>query len=384
MTDYLVKRIAQIVVTLFIFLSLLFFLILAQPGNYSDFAHANNSKFTAEDRRRIDETFGTDKPVWQQYLIHIRNYSTANMGISFAFYPREVSDVILERLPRTVMLFVTAAVISFYLGFAVGKVIAWRRGGVVEYAATITGASLYTVFTPWFATMVLWVFTTKAGWFPTGKFLDPKIWRNIEIEADAVFMRMIITALVISIVLLAVHLSISRTSFSWRRWTLPISFLLSITIMLIVWKMSGIGFLAFDILKHMVLPIGTLTLISFGGTMLLTRNSMLETMREDFVLTARAKGLPAKVIRDKHVARNAMLPVVTSFVFTLAFAIDGGVIIETVFSWPGIGQTMVSAVTSRDIPLAIGAFVFTGFLVVSAHFVADLLHMYLHPRLRIK
>ena len=197
-------------------------------------------------------------------------------------------------------------------------------------------------------------------------------------------MRMIITALVISIVLLAVHISISRTSFSWRRWAIPVSFLLSITIMLIVWKMSGIGFLAFDILKHMVLPIGTLTLISFGGTMLLTRNSMLETMREDFVLTARAKGLPAKVIRDKHVARNAMLPVVTSFVFTLAFAIDGGVIIETVFSWPGIGQTMVSAVTSRDIPLAIGAFVFTGFLVVSAHFVADLLHMYLDPRLRIK
>ncbi len=111
---------------------------------------------------------------------------------------------------------------------------------------------------------------------------------------------------------------------------------------------------------------------------------MLETMREDFVLTARAKGLPAKVIRDKHVARNAMLPVVTSFVFTLAFAIDGGVIIETVFSWPGIGQTMGSAVTSRDIPLAIGAFVFTGLLVVSAHFVADLLHMYLDPRLRIK
>ena len=127
-----------------------------------------------------------------------------------------------------------------------------------------------------------------------------------------------------------------------------------------MWAASGAGHLAWDIVKHMILPIATLTLISFAGTMLLTRNSMLEVIREDHVLAARAKGLPDKTVRDRHVARNALLPVVTSFVFSLAFAIDGGVIIESIFSWPGMGQTLVAATVSEDLPLAVGAFVFVG------------------------
>ena len=132
-----------------------------------------------------------------------------------------------------------------------------------------------------------------------------------------------------------------------------------------VWRATGFGDLAWDIIKHMILPVFTLTLISFAGTMLLTRNSMLETMREDFVLAARAKGLPEKAVRDKHVARNALLPVVTSLVFSLAFAVDGGVIIESVFSWPGMGQTLVSAAVAEDLPLAVGAFVFVGIFVTA-------------------
>ena len=151
-----------------------------------------------------------------------------------------------------------------------------------------------------------------------------------------------------------------------------------------VWLASGVGYLALDLVKHMVLPIATLTLISFAGTMLLTRNSMLEVIREDHVMVARAKGLPEKDVRDKHVARNALLPVVTSFVFSLAFAIDGGVIIESVFSWPGMGQTLVSATVSEDLPLAVGAFVFVGVFVLVAHLAADVLYAYLDPRVRYR
>ena len=113
---------------------------------------------------------------------------------------------------------------------------------------------------------------------------------------------------------------------------------------------QGWGTLALDIIKHMVLPVATLTLISFAGTMLLTRNSMLETIREDYVIAARAKGLPESQVRDRHAARNAMLPVVTSLVYSLVFAIDGSVIIEGVFSWPGTGMTLLSAVRSEDLP----------------------------------
>jgi peptide/nickel transport system permease protein len=109
---------------------------------------------------------------------------------------------------------------------------------------------------------------------------------------------------------------------------------------------------------------------------------MLETLREDYILTARAKGLSEKVVRDKHAARNAMLPVVTALVFSLAFALDGGVITESVFSWPGMGRTIVGAVQVSDIPTAIGGLVFTGALALTAHLVADILYVYLDPRVR--
>jgi peptide/nickel transport system permease protein len=132
----------------------------------------------------------------------------------------------------------------------------------------------------------------------------------------------------------------------------------------------------------MVLPIATLTLVSFAGTMLLTRNSMLETLREDYIVAARAKGLPENVVRDHHAARNALLPVVTSLVYSLAFAIDGGVIIETIFSWPGMGLTLLQAVRSQDLPLALGAFVFIGIFALLAHLIADMFYAYLDPRIR--
>ena len=150
----------------------------------------------------------------------------------------------------------------------------------------------------------------------------------------------------------------------------------------VAWGLSGTAYLALDILKHMVLPIATLTLISFAGTMLLTRNSMLEILREDFVMAARAKGLPESVVRDKHAARNALLPVVTSLVYSLAFAIDGGIITETIFSWPGMGLTLLQAVRSEDLPLAMGAFVFIGMFALGAHLVADVLYAFLDPRIR--
>jgi len=151
---------------------------------------------------------------------------------------------------------------------------------------------------------------------------------------------------------------------------------------LVYWIPSGLSKYALDILYHLILPVLTLTLINFAGTMLLTRNSMLETMREDYIMAARAKGLPERTIRDKHAARNAMLPVVTSFVFALAFILDGGIMTETIFSWPGMGLTLLESALAQDIPMATGALIFTGILALVAHLVADLLYAYLDPRIR--
>ena len=145
---------------------------------------------------------------------------------------------------------------------------------------------------------------------------------------------------------------------------------------------GGMARYAVDILHHMVLPVLTLTLIAFAGTMLLTRNSMLETLREDYILTARAKGLPERVVRDKHAARNALLPVFTSLVFGLAASLNGGVITENIFSWRGIGTTLIAAVGSLDIPTAVGVLVFTGALTLIGHLFVDVMFAYLDPRIR--
>ena len=381
MTRYLLVRISQILLTLFLFLTILFFLVQAQPGDFADF-YSLNPDLPPETRQQIKKAFGLDQPLWQQYLVYLKNFFTGNLGVSFTLYPRSVMSVIAERLPRTVVLFLTASVISFYMGFFLGKVIAWRRGSITEYVSTVGGVTLYTVFTPWFALMMIWLFAFKAGWFPIGKFLDPVLWRDAPVSANYVFNRMLFTAIAGSIFLLAAYLVARRLRPPWRNRAVLGSVAVATVIALSGWWLSGVGYLALDIVKHMALPVATLTLVSFAGTMLLTRNSMLEAMREDYVLAARAKGLPEHVVRDRHVARNALLPVVTSFVFSLAFAIDGGVITETIFSWPGMGQTLVAAATSEDLPLAVGAFAFTGVFALVAHLVADILYVYLDPRIR--
>ena len=381
MGKYLLKRTAQILLTLFVFLSLVFFIVNAQPGDVSNF-YALNPDVPPETRERLQDLFGVNEPLWKQYLTHLRNTFTGNFGISFSHYPRSVADVIKERLPRTVVLFMTATVLSFYLGFALGKIVAWRRGGWFEYTSTVGGVALYTVFTPWFGLMMIWLFAFKAGWFPIGKFLDPVLWRDAPIDANSVFNRMILTAIVASVAVFAVFLLTARKRADSARLIRAASLAAATLAVPGVWLATGTAVFAWDIVRHMVLPVLTLTLISFAGTMLLTRNSMLETMREDFVMAARAKGLPERDVRDKHVARNALLPVVTSFIFSLAFAVDGGVITESIFSWPGMGQTLVSATLSEDLPLAVGAFVFVGMFVLVAHLVADILYAYLDPRIR--
>ena len=381
MTGYLVRRSGQMVLTLFLIITFAFFLVQAQPGDYATF-YALDPDMPPEVREQMRASFGLDKPLWQQYLIHLKNTVTGNFGVSFGHFPRPVMEVLIERVPRTAVLFLTATVLSFYIGFLLGKAIAWRRGGILEYTATISGATLFTVFTPAFALMMIWIFAFRLGWLPVGKFLDPLVWRHAEVSANHVFSLMLLTAfLITAFAFLALYLLRKTGRIGLVKWAGPLT-VVALVVALLVWSFSGIGGLALDILRHMILPIVTLTLISFAGTMLLTRNSMLETVREDYVMAARAKGLPEKLVRDRHAARNALLPVVTSLVYSLIFAIDGSVIIEGVFSWPGTGLTLLQAVRSEDLPLVMGAMVFIGLFSLLAHVIVDVLYVYLDPRIR--
>ncbi len=380
MVGYLLRRFLQIILILIVFQTILFFLLQSQPGGIQ-YQFIANPDIPPEARQMIIERLGLDRPLWQQYLNYIRNFLTGNLGVSFVLYPRPVMDIIIERAPRTIFLFLTAQMVSFYVGFILGKILAWKRGGLIEYSVTLGGAFLYTVFTPWFALVLIWIFAFKIGVLPVGKFLDPVKWRDAPVAANYVFNRLLLTAFIFSVLLLAVYV-MTRKLGQWRdpaRWG---GMVVLVLVTVGVWAASGVGKYALDIASHVILPTLNLTLVSFAGTMLLTRNSMLETLREDYILTARAKGLSDRIVRDKHAARNALLPVVTSLVLSLAGVISGGIITETIFSWPGMGLTLLQAAQQKDIPLAMGALTFVGVLALIAHLVADVLYAYLDPRIR--
>lgn len=381
MRRYLIRRIAQNILTFFLFLTAVYLLLDAQPGDFGDLYLAD-PRLTPQQRAVLRANLGLDRPVIERYAIWLRNFFKGDLGISFSNYPRKVMDVILERAPRTIILFTSATILAYYVGFVMGKILAWKRGGLLEYLTTVTGVGLYTVFLPWFALMMVWFFAFTLGLFPIGKFLDPVLWRASPVDANYVFHRMLLTASISAIVLMVWVIFAQRLNPAQRRPAVWLGTGIILAGILLYWSSTGVGRYAADILHHLILPILTLATVNFAGVMLLTRNSMLETLREDYIMAARAKGLTEKSVRDKHASRNAMLPVATSFVLALAFVLDGGVITETIFSWPGMGLTLLDAAQRQDVPMVTGALVFTGVLALTAHLLADILYAFLDPRIR--
>jgi peptide/nickel transport system permease protein len=388
MARYFTRRLVQMVLLFLVFLTVTWFLLFALPGDIVQQKFATNPNIPPEAKLVAIERLGLDKPVLIQFRDYVVNFFQGNFGVSFNEYPRPVTDIIAERLPRTIVLFLTALVTYYWAGFIAGKYLAWRRGKRGEMAITVGGVGLYTVFYPWFALVMIWFFAAELGWLPISKFLDPDQWRNAPFSSNQVFVRLFWTILIASIVVFAMQFWSGRVR-DHR------------TQMLIKWGGSALGILGFvlywrvvptgiemrgyaaDLAEHLILPVGVLTLVNFAGIMLLTRSSMLETMREDFILTARAKGLAERDVRDRHAARTALLPVTTSLVLAVATVIDGGIITEQVFSWPGMGNILITSVTSEDIPLAVASFSFIGVMALVGHFVVDMLYGVLDPRIRV-
>jgi peptide/nickel transport system permease protein len=375
-------RFLQMAFVFWLFLTLLFFMLHASP---QDVTHslALDPNLPREAQRIMMEQLGLDRPLHEQYFLYLRNFLVGNLGFSFNHYPREVIDILIERTPRTLFLFLTATLVAYWAGFVVGKILAWHRGGLFEYGATVVGVLLYTVFLPWFALMMIWLFSFILGWFPIRGFVTPSLWLGAPFRVNTVFNYMLISVTVLSAAMLGV-VALSKRAMEPRVAQAIVygGGGLLFAVFLGFWGLSPMRPFALNITFHTMLPVLTLRLAAFGGVMLLTRSSMLETLREDYILTARAKGLPERIIRNRHAARNALLPVVTSLVIALAFVIGGGVITETIFSWPGIGLALLDAVLVGDVPLALGALAFLGILALIGHLVVDIVYMYLDPRIR--
>lgn len=383
MLKFIGKRLIQMAFLFFLFLTLVFFLLESQPGDIT--SQFLDPAIPAQARQLIIERLGLDGSVWNRWWNYLTNFVTGDLGVSFSQYPRSVFDVILERIPRTLYLFTLATLLAYFMGFVLGKRVAWRRGGFSEHAVTISGVLLFTVFYPWFAIIMILFFGSYLGIFPINGFLDPGFWRNAPYTNNQVFSQLIVSMAIMALIaggtaVLARRQDERRTARLIRTLGYP----LAVASFIVFWLIrSEMRPYAMDIAHHSILPVVTLALIAFAGVMLLTRSSMLETLREDYILTARAKGVPEKDIRDHHAARNALLPVVTSFVLGLAFIIGGGVVTETVFSWPGMGALLLTATVIEDVPVATGALAFVGVLALVGHLVVDVLYAVLDPRIRI-
>lgn len=381
MWKYILRRTAQIIVTLFLYLLITYLLLDAQPGDMT--LQYMNPRFTETQRQALRVRLGLDKPVTERFVMWVGNMLRGELGDSFS-ESKPVMDILRERAPRTIFLFLTAALTTFGVGYYLGRLLAWQRGTKTEYGITVFGAVMYSIFTPWFALMMVWFFGYQLKWFPLGKFLDPVIWRGIpkDLNANIIFNRMMLTAFLVCAALFGLIFLVRRFAPNRAKQIIPGVIFMVLVIAALAWVSYPYTYLAGDIMRHLILPVLTLTLVNFSGTMLLTRTSMLETLREDYIMGARAKGITERQVRDQHAARNAMLPVFSNFIIGLPFIVAGGIITETIFSWPGMGLTLLQAATTNDIPLIMGTWLFIGILSLTAHLVADIAYVFIDPRIR--
>jgi len=316
-TDYVLKRGFFALVTIFVALTINFFLFRVLPGTaVTNIARVPHS--TPQLRHALTVEFGLDKPKWQQYLIYLQNLLHGNMGVSFT-YQQPVSHLLIQDLKNTIPMVTVGTVAAIVIGVITGVLSAWRRGSVPDHLSTNAAIFFYAFPTQWLGLMLLIIF---AGTLPAGGMQNPFVF---------------------------------GTEPFWQHLA--------------------------DIGQHMILPAATLTLTAYGSYTLIVRSSMLETMGEDYVLTARAKGLPTRQIIRRHAFRNAMLPLLTLIALDLGYIVGGAVLIEVIFSWPGIGLAMYDAIGQRDYPMLQGGFLILTVAVIFLNFAADLLYFRLDPRI---
>ncbi|MDP6120015.1 MAG: ABC transporter permease [Rhodospirillales bacterium] len=317
------QRIAnRLLLTLFVLwtvATILFLMFRLMPG--SPLAAYVDPTFTAEQQAALLHTFGLDRPLHEQYVLFVVNLFQGELGHSF-FYKKPVGEVIMGAFVNTLALTLGSLIVAYIFGIIAGAAMAWKRGTWIEGVGIPT--VLVTRAAPefWLGMLLLAIFSFNLGWFPGGGA------NSAGAEFDS----------------------------EWAR------------------------IFSVDFMWHLALPAFALALHLQGLPLLLMRTNMLEVMQEDFVTMARMKGLSSWTIVIRHAARNALLPVATAFALGVGYSVGGNVVVETVFSWPGLGRMLVDAVSSSDYPLAQGAFLLITTVLVTMNFIADLLYSVLDPR----
>lgn len=316
--DYVVKRTVFALITVFVALTLNFVLFRAAPGDATSSLRGCRN-CTPEFRESLYAELGLDKSKLEQYWIYLQGLAHGDMGLSFVSR-QPVWDELRDPILNTLPMVGLGYLFSIVFGILVGVVAAWRRGTFADWGGLLSALVFYSLPTQWLGLMLLIVFS---GTLPTSGISDP-------------------------------FLEFTDPS----TWTVFV-----------------------DRLEHMILPSLTLGLVLYGEYALIVRSSMLETLGEDYILTARAKGLANWAIVWRHAFRNALLPIVTLIALTLGYVVAGAILVEAVFSYPGIGLVTYEAIFARDYPVLQGAFLILTLSVVVANYIADLLYFRLDPRI---
>jgi len=326
---YYLVRTLESLVTYVIIIAVVFWLLYLYQPNPLILLNLN-PQLTESQKEYLANLFGFNKPLWERFFIYMYDMLTMNFGISY-YYVQPVRDLLIQRIPRTLLLFGGATIIAYVIGYFVGTVIAWKRGGVLDGSNVVVGLIFYNMPVYWLGMIFIFLFAFQLKLFPLANFYDP-------------------TDKILGTVL---------------------------------GSNPPLGLYILDILWHTALPMIVLTLISFAGTVLLMRTSMLDVLGENYIDTAIAKGLKEKEVIYNHAARNALLPLVTSFVISMAFAIGGGVLTETVFSYQGVGLLFIQALGLLDYPVVEATTIIIALLVIIFNWIADLIYAYLDPRVRV-
>jgi peptide/nickel transport system permease protein len=338
-TSYLLEKLVWAVFTIFFVICLNFFLFRVLPGDPVR-AGMRDPRLTQEAQAAIRVRFGLDKPVINcfeslnpiktgncainpmetQFFIYVRNLLTGDLGISY-HTNRPVNVTLGERLWNTVLLIGAGQILAIILGMGLGIIAAWKARTPIDYSALLFSLMAWSLPTFWLGIILLF-WGSKYFNLPLGGMVTPGM----------------------------------TFATTWERIA--------------------------DVLRHMLLPTITYTIVFLGEYMLIMRSSLLDVLSEDYILTARAKGLNHFQILKDHALKNAMLPMVTIIALNLGFTVAGAVQIETVFSWPGLGGAIFEAVGRRDYPMLQGAFLLLAVSVIFANLGAELLYSVLDPRIR--
>ncbi len=346
--------------------------------------------------KQLQEQYGLNQPPEVQLYHYIVNMFTFNFGYS-SYTNSYVINVLAQALPRTLFLFGGAVILEYAIGILVGRYIAWKRGRGVEGGVIVTSLFFYNMPSFCIGLILLYFFAFIWVIFPLRGFQDsptdtftqdhyPWLYNNLNGIQFLTFLGiLVIIAGVVILTLAWLHRPHHRLETRQKvERALPGGIVAGLGVVMAVVPLSQFTlFEAVDIMIHGFLPMLALTLISAAGTILLMQTSMLEVMGEDFILTAKAKGLSERVVRRRHAARNAYLPVVTNLAISLGFVIGGAIILEYIFSYYGLGSYLLAAIQNQDRFLAGSILFLISVLVIFGNIVADILYGVLDPRVRL-